>query len=889
MRKCIIITAFSWFLSIAVHAQSRVTDSLEQVLETASQEKRVDVLNQLTYEFITIDNNKVILYNNQALQLSKQIHYVKGEALAYTYRGVAESLSAKFPEAHHDLHQGLKLSIKAGDHVNEGYTLLQLGVCGLEEVETDSALFYFNKAYQIHKDSTNPETLSKIYRNMSAAYGQRNQYDRQQYYLERAITIRRLLPEKDLLVDALTVRANITIRSGKIENAEATLNEIDGLLNNETENLESKNDLRHLRALVLFQQDRFDEAAVLVDSARDYYYRALLYRKYVTLLMDIGKIFSDRGDYELALNNLYEALRLSKLHGFDSETYASRNQIGWINFYLGDYQQALRLANEAQLSKPRRQLKTDLANAMALKGVALREQNKFDQALVVLDSTRLLYAQLNNKAGMSEALMNLGYLRAKQKQHRQALALYQQSIQLAETVNYTYGLALSCWGAADIHFKNGDFKNATQLLDQSERYAKSIHANEILIRDFHTRRDLLAAQNKFKESLMYSIMASKLNDSIHRTDLARRFLNLEKVQEIEQRDRDIRALQQQKQLADDKINLQNAQLRQQYILLVFGIVGIILLGTLAFVYYRFYSRIRTLNVTITEKNTFIEAQASELKEANITLNQLYHEVSEQNEEIQAQASKLSDSNKDLELRVEEKTQQLRTSNNELVKYNNELLQFSYTVSHNLRGPVARLLGLTHLAAGEEDINKTRAWISLMNKTGVDLDLIIKDISNLLDLRNEPTKYQELVALEKEWKQSISLLQDSLTGNEKIESNFEDLPEFVTVRAIVQSIFYNLLSNAIKFRSPERNLKVSATGRLVAGDAVIEITDNGLGFDTNRHQGNLFKLYKRFHTHVEGRGLGLYLIKAQIEVLSGTISVESKPDVGSTFRIKIPMP
>jgi signal transduction histidine kinase len=71
-------------------------------------------------------------------------------------------------------------------------------------------------------------------------------------------------------------------------------------------------------------------------------------------------------------------------------------------------------------------------------------------------------------------------------------------------------------------------------------------------------------------------------------------------------------------------------------------------------------------------------------------------------------------------------------------------------------------------------------------------------------------------------------------------------------------------------------------------AILEITDNGLGFNTDRYKEKLFKLYKRFHTHVEGRGLGLYLIKSQIDVLHGTIEVESEPGRGPMFRITLPL-
>jgi signal transduction histidine kinase len=120
------------------------------------------------------------------------------------------------------------------------------------------------------------------------------------------------------------------------------------------------------------------------------------------------------------------------------------------------------------------------------------------------------------------------------------------------------------------------------------------------------------------------------------------------------------------------------------------------------------------------------------------------------------------------------------------------------------------------------------------------------------------------------------------------ANFNALPQIITVRAMLQSTLYNLLSNAIKFRSPERNLRVVATSRAVDGKAVIEVMDNGLGFDTRLHKEKIFKLYKRFHSHVEGRGIGLYLIKAQIEVLHGSIEVESELDHGSLFRVTLPL-
>ena len=224
----------------------------------------------------------------------------------------------------------------------------------------------------------------------------------------------------------------------------------------------------------------------------------------------------------------------------------------------------------------------------------------------------------------------------------------------------------------------------------------------------------------------------------------------------------------------------------------------------------------------------------------------------------------------------------------MIKKNNELFQFSYTVSHNLRGPVARLLGLADLAEREDMPRQATQLIHFISKTAGDLDQIVNDLVNILELRNEPKHHHETVSLEDEWQQTITLLKDSLTGNEDISMNFKALPKINTVRSMLNNILYNLLSNAIKFRSPERKLKVLATSRSENGHAILEITDNGIGFNVDLHQEKVFKLYRRFHAHVGGRGIGLYLIKTQVEVLHGTVEAKSEPDKGSMFRVILPL-
>ena len=99
---------------------------------------------------------------------------------------------------------------------------------------------------------------------------------------------------------------------------------------------------------------------------------------------------------------------------------------------------------------------------------------------------------------------------------------------------------------------------------------------------------------------------------------------------------------------------------------------------------------------------------------------------------------------------------------------------------------------------------------------------------------------------------------------------------------------NLLTNAIKYRSYERPLKIRITTKNQGDFVVLTFEDNGIGLDLERHRDKMFGLYQKFHDRPNSKGMGLYLIKSQLESLGGSIDVESKVDVGTKFILKFRM-
>jgi signal transduction histidine kinase len=119
---------------------------------------------------------------------------------------------------------------------------------------------------------------------------------------------------------------------------------------------------------------------------------------------------------------------------------------------------------------------------------------------------------------------------------------------------------------------------------------------------------------------------------------------------------------------------------------------------------------------------------------------------------------------------------------------------------------------------------------------------------------------------------------------RITTDFAAAPTLTYSRANLRTILLNLLSNSLKYADPTRLCRIHLSLWKEADRPVLLVEDNGLGFDVHRHQAELFQLFRRFHTHTEGTGVGLYLINRIVQGNGGRIEVESEVGEGSTFRV-----
>ncbi|MBD0260353.1 MAG: PAS domain S-box protein, partial [Cytophagales bacterium] len=233
--------------------------------------------------------------------------------------------------------------------------------------------------------------------------------------------------------------------------------------------------------------------------------------------------------------------------------------------------------------------------------------------------------------------------------------------------------------------------------------------------------------------------------------------------------------------------------------------------------------------------------------------------------------------------------QEKSLNQELIRQNEQLQQFGFITSHNIRGPVASLLGLAQLFNFTDPADPDNALIMRSVALTVQkLDGVISDLNQILDYKRDLNMVKEPVALEEVFTNvCVGVSQWIQESGCELRTDFAEVPVVYAVKSYLHSILYNLLTNAIKFRRPDHPLHVAVTARRENGYACLAFRDNGLGFDLEKYRTQVFGLYRRFHLHAEGKGLGLLLTKTQVEAMNGTIGVESSVGEGTTFTICLP--
>jgi signal transduction histidine kinase len=274
---------------------------------------------------------------------------------------------------------------------------------------------------------------------------------------------------------------------------------------------------------------------------------------------------------------------------------------------------------------------------------------------------------------------------------------------------------------------------------------------------------------------------------------------------------------------------------------------------------RYHAQLHTANQQLRESLMSLTASREEVTEKNARLHVANHEIGVRNQQ-------LAHSNQDLD-------------------------NFVYAASHDLKEPVNNLVGLfaeLRRTATFHDADEAIV-LQLVDESLRNLSTTIHDLAAVVQEQRHPTEQstEPVVFTELAAEARLVLRPELVATQARLTFDFADLPTLPYVRSSLRTIVLNLLSNAVKYRQPGRPPHVQVRTYEVAGCPVLSVQDNGLGIDLARFGGELFHLFRRFHPEAsEGTGVGLFLVNRLVESNGGRIEVDSLPGHGTTFRVHL---
>lgn len=223
------------------------------------------------------------------------------------------------------------------------------------------------------------------------------------------------------------------------------------------------------------------------------------------------------------------------------------------------------------------------------------------------------------------------------------------------------------------------------------------------------------------------------------------------------------------------------------------------------------------------------------------------------------------------------------------KLNDNLRNFTHIVSHNLRIHTANMQGVLELMKESEEELYMNPYVQMLRDSSDSLEETIRDLNDILSIKFNKKLAYEPVPLRKKAEQIL----ETLTPNpsEHGVRIINDLPDDFIIRTVpsyLETILRNLISNSVKYRCTDCDSWVRLTAEKRGNQVAISIEDNGLGIHLERHLPKLFDMYKKFHDSSESKGFGLFITKMQVEVMGGSIEVESTEGVGSMFTVLLPI-
>jgi signal transduction histidine kinase len=569
--------------------------------------------------------------------------------------------------------------------------------------------------------------------------------------------------------------------------------------------------------------------------------------EYKKILNGLAVAYTLIAEYDKALDYNFRSLVVREAEGNKAEISTALNNIGFVYFKMHNYEGAQKYYERCLALKAEVNDTTNLKLTYLNLGLTYLHLKKFNEAKeYTLKALTLCKTKCDDLVTISGEF-GLGEASYWLREYEDAKLHLNKSLLLARTTGDRRWQAenLVYLGGVSIELK--EFGEGERYLQEADSIAKSSGYNQIMIETYKHISNLYNKTEDYRNAAIYQKKYIQLADSLIGQDLVK---NIAKIQADYEERENIATIADQDYL-----------LSQQRKLNIAWIVIAFMAGLLVLV----------------------------LQFGNRNIKRVNAKLSEAKEVIQVQNAELENKNRELDIEVDKKTIDLARVNQSLKQVNDELDNFIYKTSHDIRGPLASLKGMCNVALMDVKDPIALEYLKKLDATAERLNSILTRLVIINQINNskisiEPIDFKVIIA-------EVLMLEKKkgLPPDLKITTFIDPQATIESDKELVRIVLENLIDNAIKFYNDSdrvdsfMNVHIS---RVENGSVKVRVIDNGIGISESS-PGKLFQMFSRASERSETGGIGLYITKTAVEKIGGKIGLLTTPEGYTEFYVILP--
>jgi signal transduction histidine kinase len=573
----------------------------------------------------------------------------------------------------------------------------------------------------------------------------------------------------------------------------------------------------------------------ILPSAR----RNNLRNDYKAILNNLAIAYTIQAKYDKALDIHFQALVLREEDKDTEEISISLNNIGLVYFKLKNYDRALEFYHRALKKKRLDYLFVNIGLCYNQLKDYLKAREYFDLAFKECGENCSDRIKIEGEFGLGLSYYGMG-------KFQEAQIHFNESYSIAKKTGNGRFQAENLATLASIFVKEGKTDEALEALTRCEEVSSKLGYTEILIGTYKELSTLYSRLQNHEKASHYQNKYINLKDSIYSAELIQ---NIAKVQTNYAERENIAT-----------IAAKEGQIQRQRSFSFLIVIIAILASLLVFVLYRSNRVKKKVNQALSDAKAIIEDQNRQLMSSNYNLDR----------------------------ELKEKNVELQKANESLIRVNEELDNFIYKTSHDIRGPLASLKGMCNVALMDVKDQLALNYLKKLDITAEKLNtiltrlLIVNQINNSA-LGSEKIDFEGIVT-------DVLMLEKKkgLPPRLKIKKYIDDSIDFYSDKEFVRIILENLIDNAIKFYNDSDRIEpfVDISVTEGTGYVKIKVIDNGIGI-SEVHPDKIFQMFSRASERSETGGIGLYITKTATEKLGGAVHLKTSPEGYTEFYVTLP--